>query len=627
MHPLAHWLAGLPLLAHPGAFAALVWGVFVVGLAATFLPLLPAAQPLLDRLPRRLRACLGAGWPPLVWQAVLLVTARLPCLAFPYELQQDESQFAAQALTLLHDPVFYRAVDGGSAGPLDSHVLWLPLLVGQAIDFFTVRCVGLLLWWLGVVAVHRAALRAAGPLAAVAASWTATVTYALACQLDFMSYQSELLPVMLAAWGAWAVLRLRGPVATAPRGTAFLLGLLAGALPLAKLQAAPIGLALAALGYAAIFLQPRDDAARPAGHRVHLAGWLTGGGLLVPACFGLVFAWAGVGERFVRLYLLSGAAYTTLSSRDERLFSHYPRLPLAEREPGWESLLAALLVTAIVAVARWRTAGGRIARGRCIDIAVAAVLTVAAFIAAAAPGRCYVHYLTLTILPMCLLLGMLVGVLDGPADTAGRGGGSDRRPAAAWYLALAAILAGPVITWTGITWTWLRPPPLRIVANGGLADDPRDTFPVLEPLVALARPGDRLAVWGWQTSYHVYAQLPLGWLGYSPAFMRVPRETLSPLQRTMVGVDPVANAYRERETLADFLRHRPAFVIDATGPNAAIFRDRDQFGLHAWPEFAALVNADYRLVFSSPVDRLYLRADLLPARLPAGAATPAAPRR
>lgn len=625
MHPLAQWLAGLPILANPGAFAALVWGVFVVGLAASFVPLLPAAQPRFERLPRRLCACLGAGWPALVWQAVLLVTARLPCLAFPYELQQDESQFASQALTLLFDPVFYRVVDGGSAGPLDSHVLWLPLVAGQAIDYFTVRCVGLVLWWLGVVAVHRAVLRVAGPLAAAAASWVATATYAFACQLDFMSYQSELLPAMLAAWGGWAVLRLRGPAMTATPGTAFLLGLACGALPLAKLQAAPMGLALAAVGYASICWRPRDAVMRPAG-RLRLAGWLTGGGLLVPAFFGLVFARAGVAERFVRLYLLAGATYTTLSPSDDRLFVRYPRLPLAEREPGWECLVAALLVTAAVVVARCRAGRLQPGRERCLDIAVAAALTAAACLAAAAPGRCYVHYLTLTILPACLLLGLLLGLLAAPAGDAAPHVGSTHRPAAAWYLALAAILAGPVLTWTGITWPRLRPTPLRIVASGGLADDPRDTFPALAPLVQLARPGDRLAVWGWQSSYHVYAQLPQGWLGWSSAFMRVPRETLSALQQTMIGTDSSANAYREQETLADFRRQRPAFVIDAAGANAAVFRDRQRFGLHAWPAFAALVHADYRLIFSSPVDRLYLRADLVPARLPAGAPTPAAPR-
>lgn len=625
IHPLAQWLAGLPVLACPETFAALVWALFVSGLAASFIPLLPVARPLLDRLPPRLRGLLDAGWPALAWQAALLVTARLPCLAFPYELQQDESQFASQAITLLCDPVFYRVVDGGSAGPLDSHVLWLPLLAGQAIDYFTVRCVGLVLWWLGVVAVYRASLRGAGPLAAMAASWTATATYAFACQLDFMSYQSELLPAALAAWGGWAVLRLRGPADTATPGTAFLLGLVSGALPLAKLQAAPLGLALAALGYAAICWQPRDAPTRSPDRRMPLAGWLTGGGLLVPAFFGGVFIWAGVGERFVRLYLLGGAAYTTFSGTDDRLFMRYPRLPLAEREPGWECLVAAVLVTAGVVVVRWCTGRLQAGRERCLDIAVAAALTAAACGAAAAPGRCYVHYLTLTILPACLLLGLLLGLLAAPAGATDRDG-SDRRPAVAWCLALAAVIAGPVITWTGITWPGLRPTPLRIVASGGLADDPRDTFPALAPLVHVARPGDRLAVWGWQSSYHVYAQLPQGWLGWSAALMRVPRETLSPLQRTMVGVETVADDYRKQETLADFRRQRPEFMIDAAGPNAAIFRDRERFGLDAWPEFAALVHADYRLVFSSPVDRLYLRSDLVPARLPAGAPTPA-PRR
>src|SRR5882724_7824274 len=50
---------------------------------------------------------------------VCLLAWRWPPLLYNQELNPDEAQLIAGAVTLAHDPVFWRSVDGGTAGPLD----------------------------------------------------------------------------------------------------------------------------------------------------------------------------------------------------------------------------------------------------------------------------------------------------------------------------------------------------------------------------------------------------------------------------------------------------------------------------------------------------------------------------
>jgi hypothetical protein len=584
-HPLAVWLRGLPILASPGGFTMSVWCVFVCGIVT--LPIRHAAA--FPWLNAQWRSMLQRAWVTPFLQAVLLIVARLPCLAFEYELQQDESQMAAQAITLLSDPVFYQSVEGGSGGPLLSYMLWLPRVCLQDINYFTVRIVGLLLWWLTVLGLFLTVRRAAGLLAADVSSWAVMGTYALATQLDFMSYQSELVPAACVSWACFALVALTNG-GHDKRAWALLLGVLCGAIPLAKLQGVPLGLVLAALGYGAIAV----DRQLATWWRIQTAAWLTCGGLTVPTAFASLFLATGVWERFVRLYLGYGLGYVAAASPRNGLFARYPFLPFAQREIGWEGLVAATIMVLAIGV-RVAVRRGIPSRSDSMRLIAAVVVLAAAGVAVVAPGRCYVHYLTLTMQPLGLLLG-LGFVLAGPA----------KAPPSRMHWLQAAAGIGITTVALATTWTFGQPTARTIVANRADYADPRRIFPALGPLLEVGRPGDRLAIWGWQGSYHVYSGLAQGWLGASPVFVE-PQPGLSVHERSMLVGDSAHVDYVKKEYLATFLKNRPRFVIDATGPRAAMFRDRERFGLQSWPALAAVVAREYDLVYSSEIDQLYVR--------------------
>src|SRR5580693_4149491 len=69
--------------------------------------------------------------------AVLLCLAAFhwPFLLDNQELQDpDESQLIAAAITLNHDPLFFRSVDGATCGPIDEIPLTALAMMGMRID-------------------------------------------------------------------------------------------------------------------------------------------------------------------------------------------------------------------------------------------------------------------------------------------------------------------------------------------------------------------------------------------------------------------------------------------------------------------------------------------------------------
>jgi len=96
---------------------------------------------------------LGWAW----WLLLAVVAFRWPILWFPHQQNPDESQLIAGSITLRQDPVFWRSVDGGTAGPIDFY----PLLPAAWNDGTTAHAVAR---GIGLAAVLAKALLTSEPL-------------------------------------------------------------------------------------------------------------------------------------------------------------------------------------------------------------------------------------------------------------------------------------------------------------------------------------------------------------------------------------------------------------------------------------------------------------------------------
>src|ERR1019366_9391905 len=213
-------------LLHP---AALGWALLLLAIAWSL------------RTSREPEASAGLGWRWRALAAVTLLGFRWPMLWVQHQLNPDESQLIAGALTLRHDPVFWRSVDGGTAGPLD----YYPLLPAAWVDGFAsyaaARLIALTVVFGAVVFGGETLALLAGAALARIAMLPALAAIAFTTTPDFAHYSTELIPaLLLAAAGYVAGRRLLTP---APRQL-WLIALLLGGVPWAKLQAAPLACVL-----------------------------------------------------------------------------------------------------------------------------------------------------------------------------------------------------------------------------------------------------------------------------------------------------------------------------------------------------------------------------------------------
>lgn len=195
-----------------------------------------------------------------------------------------------------------------------------------------------------------------------------------------------------------------------------------------------------------------------------------------------------------------------------------------------------------------------------------------------------------------MLAGWTFGALTGRFRAPGARGG--RRVLA---LAFLLVTAGPTVflrrqtphLYLGQLPEYLRHPPGAVT----------------EALAREARPGERVAIWGWRAGAWVQTQTRMGTREAEAEFQILP--------------GPLLDYYRTRY-LADLKRNQPALFLDAVCPTAAVFKDRAAFGFEIFPEPAQLIARDYTLRVEVEGARIYrLNASLAP--LPTSEPTPPAP--
>ncbi len=141
---------------------------------------------------------------------------------------------------------------GVTSGPLDFYAL-LPLhALGLPLDYFGARLTTLLLIWASLLGLYRLLRTVTVPPVAQLAVLPAAVFFAAATAPDFIHYSSEITPVALLS----LALAL---VANRPLAAAFV----AGCLPWAKLQAAPLFVAFIAWQLWQVWRERAADRPKP----------------------------------------------------------------------------------------------------------------------------------------------------------------------------------------------------------------------------------------------------------------------------------------------------------------------------------------------------------------------------
>lgn len=501
---------------------------------------------------------------------LLLLFASFAAWRWPFWLNADpynpdESQFIAGAITLTRDPIFWQSVDGTTSGPLNFYAL-LPLRgLGLPLDYFSARLTGLLLVWIAIAGCYRFAYSLYGQALARLAILPIAAFFMAASDADFVHYSSEHVPLALIAIAAPCLFTL-GPGLGARR-MAWLGGFWAGMLPWAKLQAAPIAVALLGIGFWNLWKSHRGMA-----ERKRLLLELAAAALVPSAVIVAVVGASGHARDLYQDYFRQNLHYL---NQNWSLAAALKELWRFSLETGNFPVYAAIILVTVV----WAAVATRaVSKGNFV---AAGLLGLTAVCCVIAPKRAFLHYALLTVVPFSLWIEIAMGEIWQKHASSARG----RSLAAAIAVGIFCAIIGVRIP---------QGPPKMF---GEFSAHWRYPRPALGNIVrALSRPPDRLAVWGWMERIHVDTGLA-----------QATRESKS-FQQIMPS--PQREHYRERY-VGDLKRNLPAIFIDATGPGAPVFDDRSVAGHETVPALAELIRTNYVLLTDLGFARIYVRSSRL----------------
>lgn len=518
------------------------------------------------------------NWPWWLLVAATLACFRWPLLWVPHQQNPDESQLIAGAITLWHDPVFWRSVDGGTAGPPDFFAL-LPAAWADGVASFAVaRAISLAAIFATLVFAGETIALVAGAAVARLAVLPALAFFSFTTAPDFTHASTEVMPVLLLAAAGWLAVKNS---AAPSRARVWLFAVVVGAAPWAKLQAAPLAAALWAL---VAWRETRPG--RPAALMPLLAG------ALLPTFTAFAFTAAtGQLEHLVVPYFLNNAAY--IGAPQFSWTGNAAAQWLNATLDGYVALWlagAVLFVAGVFALARVRTAPPPL-RGAVI---VALVLLAAGVVSALGPRRPSLHHVQFLLLPLGWLGGVALAVAW-PALSPSNG--SRARPLIVAGIFLACTLV-PQLAWRAF-----GADPFAAINTAR----PSAAHAQLAELVRRFSARDEpLAIWGWRSSLYVEA-------GRRQATRQAHTEAQIYAGRWQ--------RYFLQRYLEDFQAANPPVFVDAVGPGNFAF-EAPQFAHEAFPPLREWVRTHYTLVAPLDGTRLFVRNDRLAA---AKLALPSAP--
>ncbi|MEO6875317.1 MAG: hypothetical protein ABI222_10920 [Opitutaceae bacterium] len=505
------------------------------------------------------------GWQWWVLTGAMVLCFRWPLLGVPHEMNPDESQLIAGALTLRHDPVFWRSVDGGTAGPLDFYPL-LPAAWADGMGSYAIaRLIGLAMAFGAIVLAGETVALLTGATLARIAVLPALAATAFTTSPDFIHYSTELMPVLLLAAAGYAL--VRQSLEPAPRWL-WLSALLLGCAVWAKLQVAPIA--------AGLWLLAAGCELR-AGRKQALVALFAGALLPTLVCL-VVATLTGQAENLIITYGLNNFGYVSASHLSwPVILAVQWRNVLAE---GYFGCWLAGAGICLVPVGLWFARNApKVAR--CRVLATVLLLVIGA-LCAIVPSRPSAHHLELIPLPLIWVTGTVLALAWLPMSAAA----SARRRLGLGGLFLVCSL-GPQLAWrvAGVD-------AYAAINAAGLKPAHRELTTLVRTYSASDEP---LAIWGWRCSLYVEA-----------GRRQATRQAQTEPQMTTGRFRP----YYLRRYFEDFKASNPPVFADAVGPGAFAYDDR--IGAHeSFPPLRAWVESRYTQLTDLDGTRLYVRNDRL----------------
>jgi hypothetical protein len=478
-----------------------------------------------------------------------LFACRWPIFLWPDELDLDESTFIACAMKATVDWVPWRGFDAHTSGPLNCDILALPALFGADIGFFSARVTGLCLIAGAICALYFTVKWIYGAGVARLSILPPVLLFSFTTAYDFVHYSSEHFPIFLTTVPLAAAAYLaRGTGSKTTRLIACATaGLALGCAILAKLQAAPIALAVLISLVAGIFITPsRSSSARKLEIFVAAAGLVA-----IPALVLISLCATGGFEDAVISYYKMTLVFVRGRPPVPRSFFFFC---VQEYTFFWAASLAVIVAGGAAIYSRVT-----FTRSSLWASLSSILLLLASLFAIQHAHHSFPHYLLFSIIPVSFCVANVLGLMHRT------------------YLAKGdAVLARSLFVALFLA-------PIGFTALTSESDfSSRAIVPMRQEVLAIARyakPGDRMVVWAWRPEYYVKTKTIMA--------------TRNP--GILVLMEP--SRYREyfrNRFMSDLRANPPPVFVDGVAPGAFLYNDRATQGIESFPLLEAFVREHYK---------------------------------
>ena len=483
------------------------------------------------------------------------------------ELNPDESQWMAQAITLLEYPIYWKSVEG--LRPITILPLTIIPWFGDTINYGSVKLMGTIFMAISALAIFLAFRNLFEDKIARVLVFPYIICISLMDYWDYVAYNSEIVVVVLLSLSIYFYSRLQTDTGSKYKLDLILLGFLLGCAPYTKMQSAPIA---AVFGIYLVFTVKRKD-----------LPYLISGSLVISILIFIHLLIFGLFEEFflnfskTMLYAKTGLYHRSLT-----IFQKFSTLPkLAFRVVDTYRYLYTQLAIIPLSLGILLLLRKKIKPLNFKLLILGFLLLVVTGYCIVQPSNHFTHYVLLLIVPLLFFSGILTGTLVQSLST---NIGYQK------YLRLSVIT---LVLISGIFISAARIPTQTIVISKAGINKIRgiNKSKVTRTLLKLAEPGDRLVIWGWANKYYVESGLPLG--------------TRQATAKWVIRESRLRSVFTEI-FLADMKKNKPAFFIEAVGSQHFGFKNRKTQSFLQFPKVKAVIDNHYQFYGTVSGIRIYV---------------------
>lgn len=500
-----------------------------------------------------------------------IIVLRLPNLILN-EQNSDESQWIVNAATWLNGAVLWKDLSGFTGGPL----LYIPLSVmyyaGDGLNYASIRLFGLIFCIIpSLIFVFLTLKQFINREYASLLTLPMILFYSFTNSKDFIAYESELIPQLFIAISCYFFVSWQ---LKKTKLTLFLLSIILGCFPYAKLQAVPIALSIVVCVFIEIYFSKNKTMKQ----KVFSGFYFITGGLLPSGILLIYILKNKIFTDFINDYIYQNLAYTNtgltyhISGFSKLLI---PAL-LAIRTPELMALICSTFFCLGLCFFVLIKNRKEIFSSDKRRITYFIFITIASYFSVCIPGSYFYHYNTLLIIPLVILNGFMAGI--------------------AFHL-IKENNSFEKFTITTLVLFSLTPLMVSLYNGNRGIDFIRNSgnyelSAVAKEISKYSIPNEKLAVWGWNNKFYVETGLTQGTIGANSF-----NEAKSSLQHDNSNLE---------KYISGLIKNQPVIFLDASKPVFKGFINQERLSHENFSLLNDFIKSNYTFINEINHKKIYV---------------------